>query len=384
MVEMEYMMKISWNFDSGNIEIVEIIGNQANLKIRSDANSEFKQWFHFRCMGEAGVEQQLSITNVNECSYVEGWKDYQAVASYDAETWFRVNTRYDGEALKITHTPEQNSIFYAYFAPYSLDRHTKLLHSSQNSALCEMSTIGTTVDGRDLDLLHIKSQSDSDSENANLKTAWIIARQHPGESMAEWCSEGVLARLLDEDDAIARALLQHWQFFVVPNMNPDGSTRGHLRANSAGANLNREWLEPSEESSPEVFYVREQMKQQGCDLFLDLHGDEAIPYTFVAGSEGIPSFNQEMADKQKRFTDELLKSSPDFQTVHGYPVPKPGKADLSMASNWVGENFKCLALTVEMPFKDHLLLEDTVFGWSPERSKLLGEALIAAIYAYSI
>ncbi len=373
-------MKISCNFDSGNIDIVEINANKASLKIRSDANSDFKQWFHFRCMGEALKQQQLSIINVNECSYVEGWNDYQAVASYDSETWFRVDTHYDGDTLKIVHTPEQNSIFYAYFAPYSLDRHTKLVHSSQISTVCKLSILGTTVDGRDLDLLHIKSNTN----NTKLKTAWIIARQHPGESMAEWCAEGVLARLLDEDDAIARALLKNWQFFVVPNMNPDGSTRGHLRTNAAGANLNREWLQPSAETSPEVFYVREKMQQTGCDLFLDLHGDEAIPYTFVAGSEGIPSFDKKMADNEKKFTDELLKTSPDFQTEHGYPVPKPGQSDLSMGSNWVGENFHCLALTVEMPFKDHLLLQDTVFGWSPERSKLLGEALIAAIYAYSV
>ncbi len=374
-------MKISCNFDSGNIEVDGLIeGNSANLIIRNDANSEFKQWFHFRTIANAGEIQQLTIINPNQCSYVEGWQDYQAVASYDCENWFRVDTQYDGEKLTIRHTPEHNSTYYAYFAPYSLDRHAKLLQGSQTSPLCEMIHLGSTVDGRDLDLLHIQSEQN----NRSKKTAWIIARQHPGESMAEWCAEGVLARLLDEDDAIARALLKDWQFFVVPNMNPDGSIRGHLRANAAGANLNREWLQPSMETSPEVYLVREKMQQTGCDLFLDLHGDEAIPYTFVAGSEGIPAFNSKMAADENRFTNELLKTSPDFQLEHGYPVSKPGEANLSMASNWVGENFKCLALTVEMPFKDHLLLKDDVFGWSAERSKLLGEALIAAVYAYSV
>ena len=38
----------------------------------------------------------------------------------------------------------------------------------------------------------------------------------------------------------------------MPNMNPDGSIRGHLRTNAKGANLNREWKEPTEERSPEV------------------------------------------------------------------------------------------------------------------------------------
>ena len=48
--------------------------------------------------------------------------------------------------------------------------------------------------------------------------------------------------------------------YVIPNMNPDGSVRGHLRTNAAGANLNREWqttgdyVAPTLERSPEVLY----------------------------------------------------------------------------------------------------------------------------------
>jgi murein tripeptide amidase MpaA len=44
-------------------------------------------------------------------------------------------------------------------------------------------------------------------------------------------------------------------------MNPDGSWRGHLRTNAAGANLNREWAAPSAERSPEVLLVRNKMDQ---------------------------------------------------------------------------------------------------------------------------
>ena len=38
----------------------------------------------------------------------------------------------------------------------------------------------------------------------------------------------------------------------MPNVNPDGSIRGHLRTNATGANLNREWQDPTLERSPEV------------------------------------------------------------------------------------------------------------------------------------
>ena len=75
-------------------------------------------------------------------------------------------------------------------------------------------------------------------------------------------------------------------------MNPDGSYRGHLRTNAVGANLNREWLEPTMERSPEVYLVREQMLNIGVDMFLDIHGDEALPYNFVAGCEGNPSYDE--------------------------------------------------------------------------------------------
>ena len=70
--------------------------------------------------------------------------------------------------------------------------------------------------------------------------------------MAEWWAEGFLRRLIDRDDPVARMLLRGAEIFVVPNMNPDGSWRGHLRVNASGANLNRCWANPTMQASPEV------------------------------------------------------------------------------------------------------------------------------------
>ena len=70
--------------------------------------------------------------------------------------------------------------------------------------------------------------------------------------MAEWWAEGFLRRLIDRDDSIARRLLKEAEFFVIPNINPDGTWRGHLRTNAAGANLNRCWATPTMQESPEV------------------------------------------------------------------------------------------------------------------------------------
>ena len=216
--------------------------------------------------------------------------------------------------------------------------------------------MGSTVEGRDINLLTIGNQVESDLK------IWVIARQHPGETMAEWFIEGLLARLLDPQDPTARALLDSATFYVVPNMNPDGSALGNLRTNAAGANLNREWLSPSEERSPEVFYVREKMRETGVDLFLDIHGDEGLPYIFVAGTEGVPGYGPRIAALESRFKAAFAAASPDFQDEH-----------------WVGNTFDCLAYTLEMPFKDNHNLPDDDFGWNGQRSLRLGEAVLSAI-----
>ena len=241
-------------------------------------------------------------------------------------------------------------------------------------SLVELRVLGATLDGQDLDLLRIGD------EHENKRSCWVIARQHPGETMAEWWMEGFLERLLNPDDPVSRELLTRAVFYVVPNMNPDGSRRGHLRTNAGGANLNREWLDPSEDRSPEVFAVRELMRQTGVDFCLDVHGDENLPYNFIAGAEGIPGWNQRQADLLAAFLSALKQASPDFQTEHGYPIDEPGKADLSMCNNYVAETFDCLSMTLEMPFKDNANAPDLEQGWSPERCRLFGAANLDAIF----
>ena len=99
-------MKVSSQFDGGNIEIVDITRpDDAHLRIRHDSNSEFLQWFHFRVSEAQDVALTLHIDNAGETSYPPGWQDYQAVATYDRQHFFRVPTAYDGKRLTIRHTP---------------------------------------------------------------------------------------------------------------------------------------------------------------------------------------------------------------------------------------------------------------------------------------
>ena len=47
------------------------------------------------------------------------------------------------------------------------------------------------------------------------RAVWIVARQHPGESMAEWFMEGMLHALLDPYHGLSKELLKKAVFYIV-------------------------------------------------------------------------------------------------------------------------------------------------------------------------
>ena len=363
---------ISSAFDGGNIRMVAAEGNRIDLEIVRDNQSNFYQWFYFRLTGAAGKAVELRILNCADSAYPHGWENYRACMSYDRDYWERVDSRYEGGILSIKVTPASNSVWFAYFAPYTMERHHDLIASAAAHPDVEYRSLGQTLDGQELDYLKIGDGPLS---------VWLYARQHPGETMAEWWMEGAIEKLLDDADPVARRLKQKATFHIVPNMNPDGSKRGHLRTNAAGVNLNREWHEPSQQRSPEVLYVRNEMDRTGVDFAMDVHGDEAIAANFLAGFEGIPSWSEGQGALFNRFSEALVRLSPDFQTEKGYVIPEPGQANLSMSTAQLAERYAAISMTLEMPFKDNDDLPDPDQGWSPDRSRLLGRSCLDALHA---
>ncbi len=365
-------IKITAAFDSGNIEIGEISGTSATLSIRKDKDSAFFQWFHFRVSCAIGDELSLAITGLKDSAYPPGWPGYDACVSEDRDYWGRAESTYDEKSgtLTISYTATSNTVWFAYFAPYSMERHHDLIAEMAAVEGVTCRTLGYSLEGQPIDCLEMGSGD---------KQVWLYARQHPGESMAEWWMEGALDMLTDPSHPQARLLLQKCRLHLVPNMNPDGSRRGHLRTNFAGVNLNREWHEPSAQKSPEVLCVRNAMDESGVDFAMDVHGDEAIPAVFIAGFEGIPSWTDDMGRKYHAYRNRLAERTPDFQTTLGYPVAAKGKANLSMSTNQVAERFGAIAMTLEMPFKDNRDLPDPDQGWSPERCQLLAEDCLATL-----
>ncbi|HVY47583.1 MAG TPA: M14-type cytosolic carboxypeptidase [Minicystis sp.] len=367
-------MRVDADLEGGAIEVVHDGADAIDVALRPDVRAPFMQWFAFHGRGARGRPTSIRFVNAGEATYADAWDGYRVAASYDGERWFRVPTSFDGAIMTARHTPERDLVTYAYFAPYSVARRERLLARAARSERARVEVLGQSVEGRPVPLVTV---GDDDGDK---RRVFIVARQHPGETPAEWFAEGAIERLLDPRDELAAALLDRAVVRIVPCANPDGGVLGNLRTNAAGTDLNRAWLEPSPDASPEVLAIRERMNETGVDLFLDVHADERNPYIFAAGCEGNPSYDERMDALEDLFMSSLTELDGDFQREYGYDRDAPGEGNLATAGNWAGEAFGCLSLTLEMPFKDNQNHPDPLRGWSPDRAKHFGRTTLESVF----
>ena len=189
-----------------------------------------------------------------------------------------------------------------------------------------------------------------------------------------------------------------YTFHIVPNMNLDGSIAGYLRTNAGGQNLNREWCPspapasdgddadadadgnrpelykaPTLERSPEIYNLLRHMDKTGCDAFLDIHGDEALPFKFLAGLQGMSVWGKRLESLHGAFWASYARANSDMQAKVSYEPEEPGQGMPHVCSNPIAERFDCFAGTLEMPFKECWGKEK---GWGPERARQLGASVL--------
>mmetsp|Transcript_1478 Transcript_1478/g.2623 ORF Transcript_1478/g.2623 Transcript_1478/m.2623 type:complete len:176 (-) Transcript_1478:143-670(-) len=124
------------------------------------------------------------------------------------------------------------------------------------------------------------------------------------------------------------------------------------------------------------------MDETGVDFFLDVHGDEELPYVFFSGAEKTPVWGDRIKHLHGYFISCFQRANSDVQKEIGYPPPDSEEAALkymNVATNQVSNRFNCLGLTLEMPFKDCATNPDPERGFSPDRAKNLGRNLVEAL-----
>lgn len=363
-------MHIDIPYDSGNIVIIdERTAQNIHLNIRPDTNAAYFQWFNFMLKGNPNEAFVVHIDNAGKASYPK-WNDfgvsYRATASSDGILWTRLPTSYDAQTgiLTISGKLDSDQMQIAFFPPYPYSRHAQLVEKLRSNNLCKVTSLGQSLQGRDISLVTVGTPS------KNKKNIWIIARQHPGETMAEWFVEGLVEYVTSPD--FPATFFDDAVLYIVPNMNPDGSYLGNLRTNAAGFDLNRQWnIQDNQTNSPEVYYVRQAMLQTGVAAFFDIHGDETHPHVFPNSHAKGCTFDQPILDLEHEFIRAYRKVSPYLQEKSCYEPDPAGMTNKNIASAFISQRLGCLSLTLEMPSKE---LENQ--DWTTQDCKEFGAKLL--------
>lgn len=374
-------MRISSNFEQGKIGVLQADrADEIRLTLLPDNASEYVQWFFFRVTEAKAQPLRMRFVNAIESNTLKTsgmpdiWPGYQAFASYDLVRWFLVPTTVDASGMLVSFTPAQDSVYFAQYPPYSMERHRQFVATVSQHARVNLCVLGQTPDGHDMDLLTIGEPG------PGKKVCWVTTRQHPNEIQGSWCVEGLVERLLLPEDPFSRVLLEKAVFHVVPNMNPDGARRGNTRTNALGANLNREWQNPQSDKAPEVLMVKQKMEASGIDFYLDVHAwSGTVP--FALGPYRTPSITARQTALWQRYELALARANPEFQVGNPYPGggPPPGGAYLEMSWNYVTEAYGAFGLLYELIFKNNDKQPDPLNGWSPAKCKHFGHSTLEAI-----
>jgi len=165
------------------------------------------------------------------------------------------------------------SLYVARAAPYRLSDLEKFKAEIGRNPLVEVAVIGRTVEGRELEMIRV-GRPDAP------RRLLLRARAHGWEPGGNWVVEGLVRRLL-RDDETARRCLDRYCVYVMPMANKDGVARGRTRFNLRGMDLNRKWDRPADPSlAPENAALEkwlEAMIARGRrpDLAIDFHGQAA-------------------------------------------------------------------------------------------------------------
>ena len=263
---------ISSDFESGNINHIKNVQRKKDVLVvleienepyRKNTKRKYQNWFYFKSNDVQRKSMTYTIQNINV--FGNDWKGFNVCYSYDNKNWKRIKTSFSKKNKTLTwnHKSTKKNVYYAYYPPYTTKMKQKLMNTYKDKKGVKAKTLGKS--GVDVLILG----------NGPLNI-FIVARQHPGESIGSWMIEGFLKQYFKNKQ---RKLIESiFTVYVIPMANPSGVELGHWYTNKNGQNLNRSWRH---NKTPETNDMKRLMKKENTMLYLDLHGDEGSSKHFI-------------------------------------------------------------------------------------------------------
>ena len=218
---------------------------QIHLLYDHERNSPNRAAGHFHFLLHAKPGSKLTIEFRNLDNVYDGRpgsvaKDLKlAVVSQDGRDWKPMATEIlPDNRVRLTVEMPGPKLYVARIEPYRLSDLDRFLAEIRKSPLVQITPIGKTVQGRELEIVRI-------GDARAPYRVFIRARAHPWEPGGNWILEGLIRRLL-RDDADAEKFRQCFCLYTLPLANKDGVARGGTRFNLQGKDLNRGWDQPAD------------------------------------------------------------------------------------------------------------------------------------------
>ncbi|MEW6234800.1 MAG: M14 family zinc carboxypeptidase [Candidatus Omnitrophota bacterium] len=261
---------LNWEIDAEGRILISLIYDHE----RSSPNRANGHWF-FQVEAEPGASLTILLQNFDNI-WNGRWGSpvsdrTNVYLSADAKEWTILPAQKTKDnRIHFTMRMESDKVFVARMPPYRLSDLEKLKKEIASNPLVEITPIGRTVEGRELEIIR------AGKPDAPFRVL-IRARAHPWEAGGNWVVEGFLRQLLKDDEA-GRRCRERYCAYIMPMANKDGVARGYTRFNVLGMDLNRKWDIPADPRAPEnqaleAWLGRMIAQGQRPHLAIDLHND---------------------------------------------------------------------------------------------------------------
>ncbi len=280
-----------WEVDANNVVHVYLVYDLE----RASPNRANGHWF-FQVQAKPGAELTFVLHNFD--NVWNGQKgspiDQRTVCfvSPDGRTWQAMPTEKTADnCLRFKVRVDQGSLYLARLEPYRLSDLEAFKREIRADRRVEITPIGKTVEGRELEIIRVGNPDAA-------HRVFLRARAHPWEPGGNWVVQGLVRRLL-RDDENAKRYLDAYCVYIMPMANKDGVARGRTRFNLLGADLNRKWDKPADPAiNPENYALETWLgsmvaKGRKPDLMIDLHNDESGGLHVDHPAQGLDGVPQE-------------------------------------------------------------------------------------------
>jgi len=320
-------------------------------------------WFNLECTGAGDRKVRFVWLNVHLClgtGSAEAMANLRPVLRLDNGDWQRVRgvevhqRRLGGHYVTFSTPTRCRRVAAAFCYPYGPAEMGATL--KETKGFWGLERIGLTQKGREIVRLH----AEADRARRGRPGAYIMARQHSGETPGSWVLDGILRAVAGEEPGERLRRIDWW---IVPFVDLDGVVEGNYGKDSLPIDFNRAWARMP--MRPEVAAIQKDIRYFAQDrtrrLVVDLHapgGGETNLYQMHCRKDRPKAERTASQSFNSYFSAQFPEQSPDRLGVE----PKyASRWDLGHSlSSWTWDELdNTLGVTIETAYQ---LMNDGRWG----------------------